>query len=591
MPSEPEILSISPLGGQQGSSFEIEILGQTLAGARGVWFDCRELQGKIAEITEINLDEAGKKSIRPGHRVKLQVAVNRKAVPGAHRLRLVTPRGMSNAVTLHISREKVMAEAETGPHAPGKAQPLSLPVVINGQISKRGEADYFSFQAKSGRELLFEAHSGSGILDPQLTLFEASGSWFDPDQLTRLGFNDEVVSHSPTSSAGLRYRFHGKGRYLVRISEFQGHGGPNYSYQLRVVNARCPDLSPAEDVTLQLAAHPEPVAWRERNFDRKLESNRLDLLWSRTVNMPAAENVSGKGDLSGRSRSAELDSTRIEAIAPSAFAGVLTSVKEGKINETLEQALEITLPVIVEGAIERPGDIDYFEFEVQAGEKLAFEIETPDIRPPDFNPRLGVLDSTGKEIFSNVSMGKVKIQAKTIETFETSGKYTLQIRDLTSRYGQSGFAYRVLLRPQIPHAGRIEVRAKRLNLAAGEARKLTIITEQEEGFGGEIAIGVENLPPGVEAYPGTEVKVKKPPPVNRYEDDERFVPGSQTATVLLIAVAGARANEMPRFAQVKARPVIKGRPGEFLFVAKVPIMVVSPIQEEPSSSAPEDGAN
>ena len=38
VPSEPEILSIFPLGGRQGSSFQVEIRGQALAGARGVWF-------------------------------------------------------------------------------------------------------------------------------------------------------------------------------------------------------------------------------------------------------------------------------------------------------------------------------------------------------------------------------------------------------------------------------------------------------------------------------------------------------------------------------------------------------------------------
>ena len=191
-PRDPEIVSVSPLGGRQGSSFQVEIRGQTLAGAHGIWFDCRELRATIGEITEINLDEdtgdeGEEESVRPGHRVKLQVAVDAKAVPGAHRLRLITPRGMSNPVTLHVSRERVMAETETDHHPPENAPLLRLPVVINGGLSKIGEVDYFSFQAHKGQELLFEAHSGSGILDPQLTLYEPSGSWFDPNQLTRSG--------------------------------------------------------------------------------------------------------------------------------------------------------------------------------------------------------------------------------------------------------------------------------------------------------------------------------------------------------------------------------------------------------------------
>ena len=63
---------------------------------------------------------------------------------------------------------------------------------------------------------------------------------------------------------------------------------------------------------------------------------------------------------------------------------------------------KITIPAIVEGAIGNPGDIDKFAFAVKAGEKLAFEIETPDQQPPEFNPRLSVEDAQDSELFSNL---------------------------------------------------------------------------------------------------------------------------------------------------------------------------------------------
>ncbi len=584
-PRDPEIVSLSPLGGRQGSSFDVQIRGQTLAGAHGVWFDCRELQATIGEISEIVLDEdakdeAGEESPRLGQGVKLHVAVDPKTAPGAHRLRLLTPRGMSNPVTLHVSRDRIVTEAGTGHRSPQQAAPLRLPVVINGKLSVTGEADYFSFQARRGQELLFEAHSGSGILDPDLTLYEPSGSWFDPNQLNRLAFNDEVVSHSGVSSAALTFRFQKKGRYLVRVADFQGRGGADYFYQLRAVDVRRSGGSPGPDVSLQLPAHPRPAAWRERAFDRKLESDRLSLLRSRTVLVPSEESVSGKGSSAGSSGGEALDSTRAVTLDLPALTGSLTSVREGGANDTRAQALDITIPVIVEGVIERPGDVDHFKFEVRDGQKLTFEIETPDARPADFNPRLAVLDATGQELFSNISTRRVRVQPKTIEIFKGGGEYYLQIRDLTSRYGRSSFAYRVLIRPQIPHAGQIEIGAERPNLAAGEAAKLTVTTQQEEGFGGEIAIVVENLPPGVEAYPGTETREQKPPPAGSFEDDDRFAVGSQTATVLLVAADNAGITSAPWFARVKARPIVEGKPGELLFVGEFPIMVVSPITAE-----------
>ena len=61
------------------------------------------------------------------------------------------------------------------------------------------------------------------------------------------------------------------------------------------------------------------------------------------------------------------------------------------VDKTLK--VDISIPAIIEGSIERPGDIDSFKFKVDPGQKLAFEIETPEFTPPRFNPRLGVVDS------------------------------------------------------------------------------------------------------------------------------------------------------------------------------------------------------
>ena len=56
---------------------------------------------------------------------------------------------------------------------------------------------------------------------------------------------------------------------------------------------------------------------------------------------------------------------------------------------------------MIEGTIERPGDVDSFRFKVRAGQQLAFEIETTDAKPFDFIPRLAVLDGNGEEIVTN----------------------------------------------------------------------------------------------------------------------------------------------------------------------------------------------
>ena len=49
-----------------------------------------------------------------------------------------------------------------------------------------------------------------------------------------------------------------------------------------------------------------------------------------------------------------------------------------------------------------PGDVDTFKFQVGTGDRLAFEIETPETGKPRFNPRMSVFDSDGREFLTNV---------------------------------------------------------------------------------------------------------------------------------------------------------------------------------------------
>ena len=122
--------------------------------------------------------------------------------------------------------------------------------------------------------------------------------------------------------------------------------------------------------------------------------------------------------------------------------------------------------------------MDYFKFKAKAGQALAFEIETPDIPPARFNPRLGVSEANGQEVFANIykEVGGdgddwiSTIEPKTLYTFTRDGEYFLQIRDLTFRYGNPKFTYRILIRPQIPHLGGIAALADRMNLGPGRRR-------------------------------------------------------------------------------------------------------------------------
>ena len=562
-PVEPEITSIFPLGGQSGTVAEMVIRGKTLDGTYAVWFDTEGLKARVEGIEETEFKEFEFRTrsweTRPGHRVLVRLEIDGSTEAGTYSLRVVSRRGVSNKLPFRVTSDPVLAETEAFHQSPSEAQQVRFPVVVNGKLSQKGELDYYGFEVADGQELTFEVISHLGI-EPQLTLYELTGSWLDPDHATELAFHlgrlgtpDPLFQRvktqiPPYEKPRLTYQFPQEGRYLVQVGAFLSKGGPDCPYQLRIA----PTEPQADREGANGSVQGVPSIWGP--FSRKIESDRLELLWSRTVR---------------------------ETVDPSPSTTGLAHLFEQEPNQLASQALEVAVPSIIEGAIEHPGDVDSFRFKVKDGEKLAFEIETPGVTPPFFNPHLVVLDSEGREFLSNLYLRlgrqfqfyKKTVEAKTLHIFESGGEYTLQVRDITSRQGDPSFVYRVLIRPQIPHMGGIQVKEDRVNLKAGGAKKLTVVTEQEEGFGGEIVLNVENLPPGVEALPGTEVE-----PAGGINPDEgpkeRFVPKSQKATVLLVVSADAPVTPMPQLIRIMGRAVVQGTLGPTLLIQEMPVMVV-----------------
>src|SRR5579872_2878576 len=155
---EPKLLSVYPSTGQQGATFSATLRGNSLREATAVFANNAPLTASIdASEAEIS-DKPAKGRFDLVH---VRIMVDKTAKPGAYSLRLVTPRGISNAVMLHIV-EYPVAEEPAGPHeTPDTAVAVKkLPVVFNGRIAQRGESDYYSFDALAGQTLTFEAISG-----------------------------------------------------------------------------------------------------------------------------------------------------------------------------------------------------------------------------------------------------------------------------------------------------------------------------------------------------------------------------------------------------------------------------------------------
>ena len=567
---EPQILSVYPIGGQQGTTYRAAIRGRSLEGAYALWLASPSFQAKVLTLGE-DPDQPEPKKRAEGdpepqliQRLEVKISVPSTANPGRHLFRVVTPHGISNPLELRVHREQALREQADPHELPSDAHPLAgYPVAIHGRIHAVGEVDYYSFKARKGQELLFEAFS-SDALDPAVALYEPAGSWFDPDRGVRLAFHDEPVSYPGLATEpSLTYEFQNDGDFLVRVNGFWGYGGPDHSYVLRIVRAASDGGRRQNE-----GSHGDPE-WKERTWTRKLDLHRMETLWSRAV-----PELAPKPE--GRDQSESSSHGAVPAILEIPVVDA-----DAELTKAPVEPLEIPVPSLVVGTVEHPGDIDRVRFSIKEGDRLVLEVETPEKTLPLMNPYLRVVDAEGVEAFSNIHshissnrvVGK-QIHPKTTYAFSRDGEFTLEIRDITANYGDRGMRYRVLVRPQVPHLGAVHVDKDYLNLVTGEAKKLSVTTDQEEGYDGYVVLSIEGLPEGVHAVPATEVDPDSPPPFNLGKI-ERFTTKSKKATFVFLSEPDAPATRMPVKALVYAQPVMQGKLGARIAVKELLVMVVA----------------
>ena len=590
--SEPQALSIAPLGGQRGARLEAILRGRSLQGAYAVRFDREGVTATVERVEELARASDGDPSDKSpkAHKLTLGLRIDPSAGIGRYQFRVVSPQGVSGPLAFLVHDLPSVAESNPSSGQAPSPQAVDFPCAIDGAISRPGERDLYAVRAAHGQQLRFELISNPsgtsmggragyrGGFDSVLTLYRPRGSWFEEGRLHRLAYDDKSKA-TPRPNPLIQARVRQSGRYLLEVGSFYNLGGAEFSYQLRVT----PNGPATPDRPSATVNGSEFEPWQERNFSRPIRPDHIRRILARTV-----QTGNGAGADSAHNGGPRQE----EGInsGPTAYS----IIREQEPNDGAGPLPEATLPFLVEGAIDRPGDLDRLvSFRVQPGRKLSFEMETPEATLPDFSPRWAVLDEAAQVVLSNVYRRVVRqalsysktIEPKTIHTFLRGGTYSLRVRDTTQRNGTSKFRYRLLVRSQIPHAGELKVQEDRLNLVPGEAGKLTVTTGQEEGFTGQILLQVEGLPPGVQALPSTDYQPETPPNLDQ-GPKERYMPQQGATSVMIVAAEDAPATRMPHILRIRARPVVSGKIGPLLAVGKVHLMVLKESHRQMAAKSP-----
>ena len=169
-------------------------------------WDNAPLQVTVDRVEPEPVDNTSVKPKTPVDLVTLRIQVAADAKPCRYPICLITRAGVSNALPIYIVDYTVTAEPP-GPHETQQsAVPVSnVPAVFAGHLSRRGEADYYTFRAEVGQTLTFEVISGLPEIasagsaatvanfDPSLSIYDSAGSWFDAKRLKRIAYNDEPM--------------------------------------------------------------------------------------------------------------------------------------------------------------------------------------------------------------------------------------------------------------------------------------------------------------------------------------------------------------------------------------------------------------
>ncbi|WP_342750752.1 PPC domain-containing protein [Termitidicoccus mucosus] len=185
----------------------------------------------------------------PGAQAKRRASFAGKE-PGIVTINAPTKLGRTNSRQFELGSLPETREREPN-DTQAKAQPVALPITINGRIGQPGDTDWFSFEAKKGDTLVFDvmARRLDSPLDAKLSLspqraFNAAARAAD-QKPPKLSSDDEtdgrygLITHH--ADPRLAVTIPADGAYQVMVQDAQGKGGPEYAYRLSIAPAQ-PDF-------------------------------------------------------------------------------------------------------------------------------------------------------------------------------------------------------------------------------------------------------------------------------------------------------------------------------------------------------------
>ena len=464
----PEVRQIFPIGGSIGSKTRIVIGGVSFRGARKLIFDRPNISAEILPLNALSNPTPNDDGIPI---ISVDILVQKNASPGIVSFRVVSDAGVSNAVKWCVGRELATINEKEPNNTLPQAQPVQLPVSINGKIDQPGDVDIYSFELIAGKTFVAEvcAATVDSPLDSLLTLMNSSGK--------QVAYNDDFNG----SDSLLTYTPKSGGKYCLAVRSSVGAGSGNDSYRLSIGSIPLLTGSFPATAVKGMAEQLTPFGF---NLPKILEITVPSDYASRLTSVHSQEILSSNSIALGVS-----EIPRVIEIEP---------------NDDFKHATPLKLPAVANGAFFRAdgkpgGDVDYYvfhlELEGKREKRFIFDVQCQDRSGVRSDPILTLYDAKKSVLAENDdSSGK---DSHIEMTFTVSGDYYLKVKNQTDMTGKD-LVYQLLA--ELPPSPGFSLSTETRNRAIPRGGvSIFEVTATRDRWEGPIEIEMSDLPQGVKA--------------------------------------------------------------------------------------------
>ena len=351
---------------------------------------------------------------------------------------------------------------------------ITLPAVVNGQILPGG-VDRYRFQARKGMQLVVVAAARElipylpdavpGWFQAALALYDSKGR--ELEHADHYLFHPDPVLHCEIPKDG---------EYVVEIRDSIFRGREDFVYRITV--GELPYMTSIFPLggTAGAQTTVELKGW----------------------NLPATTLTQTNGEPGVYPLAVRKEDGIINQL-PFAVDN-LPDCLEKEPNNTIVTAQAITLPIIVNGRIDQPGDWDLFRFEGRAGDTIVAEVLARRLDSP-LDSVLKLTDANGKQVafnddFEDKGAGLDTHYADSYirATLPADGAFYLHLGD-AQRQGGADYAYRLRISPPRPDFA-LRLVPSSISVRGGASVPVTVYALRRDGFTNEINLDLADAPTG-----------------------------------------------------------------------------------------------